>query len=178
MSIVTKKGDGGYTSLLYGERVSKTNPRVCAVGAVDALNVELGAIKTLLPNSCITRAFLEDIQRQLVGLMGELTVLPHQYERYLKSNFNKLKEEDLAVLDEKTSEIEARFPSFEGWATPGVNALEIAFERARVTARAAERAIILIHTQEYTVRGLILQYVNRLSDFLWLMARQTANQLS
>ena len=75
LSIATRTGDDGTTSLLYGQRVPKDHPQIEAVGAFDELNVALGAVKPLLPldrDGLATSAFLTGIQKNLIALMGEL----------------------------------------------------------------------------------------------------------
>src|SRR6185295_5496125 len=86
MSIATKTGDDGTTSLMYGRRVSKTDPRVAAYGSVDELTAALG-----LARAATTDKFLGDqilaIQKDLILVMGELATLPEDLERYAKDGF-------------------------------------------------------------------------------------------
>src|SRR5689334_13677710 len=75
MSIATKTGDDGTTALMYGRRVSKTDPRVAAYGTVDELNAALGMVRATVGEPFVTGAVLA-IQKELVTLMGELAVAP------------------------------------------------------------------------------------------------------
>src|SRR6185295_11107708 len=84
MSIATKTGDDGTTALMYGRRVSKTDPRVAAYGTVDELNAALGFARATVPEPFVTDAVLA-IQKELVVLMGELAVAPEDRERYAAS---------------------------------------------------------------------------------------------
>jgi cob(I)alamin adenosyltransferase len=176
MSIATRTGDDGTTSLLYGQRVPKDHPQVEAVGAFDELNVALGAIKPLLgPDAASTREFLTAVQHNLVALMGELACAETDRARYAESKFVKIGAPDLARLDEAIAALETKGLKFDGWATPGANALSAAFDTARVTARRAERRLSALPTQSRSVRPELRAYVNRLSDILWLLAREAEN---
>jgi cob(I)alamin adenosyltransferase len=174
-SIATRTGDGGTTSLLYGQRVPKDHPQIEAVGTFDELNVALGNIKPLLaPDAAGTsnRELLTAVQKNLVALMGELACAETDSVRYLSSKFEKITDRDLARLDNALAALEARGLKFEGWATPGANSLAAAFDFARATARRGERRLCSLPTQGRAVRPLLLQFVNRLSDVLWLFARE------
>lgn len=176
MSIATRTGDDGTTSLLYGQRVPKDHPQVEAVGAFDELNVALGAIKPLLgANGISTRELLTAVQHNLVALMGELACAEADIARYADSKFVKIDAPDLARLDEAIAALEAKGLKFDGWATPGGNALSVAFDTARVTARRAERRLTALPTQGRSIRPDLRAYVNRLSDLLWLLAREAEN---
>lgn len=172
VSISTRTGDDGSTRLLYGQRVPKHHPQVEAVGAFDELNVAIGAARPPLAPGSPRRALLESAQRALVALMGELACAEADQARYLASDFPKLAEADLALLDAAVAELEGRGLRFDGWATPGANAPSAAFEQARVAARRAERRLCALPEAGRSVRPLLLRYANRLSDVLWLLARE------
>ncbi|MBL9213871.1 MAG: cob(I)yrinic acid a,c-diamide adenosyltransferase [Opitutaceae bacterium] len=170
-SIVTRTGDDGTTSLLYGQRVPKDHPQVEAVGAFDELNAALGFAKATRPPGA-DAAELERIQRDLVSLMGEVSCAESDAARHAASKFVRLADADLARLGSAVAAIEARRPRFDGWATPGANPHAAALDLARTAARRAERRLVGLPAHGRTVRPLLLQYVNRLSDLLWLMARE------
>jgi cob(I)alamin adenosyltransferase len=169
-SIATRRGDDGSTSLLYGQRVAKDHPQIEAVGACDELNVELGAVRLLAPPG--EQAGLLNAQRALVALMGEVACAESDAARYAASPFTKLGEADLALLDAGVVALESRGLKFDGWATPGATPLAAACDRARVTARRAERRLATLPGHGRLVRPVVSQWINRLSDLLWLMARQ------
>ena len=171
-SIATRTGDDGTTSLLYGQRVAKNHPQIEAVGALDELNAALGLVRATHPAGGVGAGPLESIQRELVALMGEITCAESDAARYADSKFPKLEEAALARLDAAVEAVEARQPRFDGWATPGANLQAAALDLARTAARRAERHLIGLGAQGKTVRPLLRQYVNRLSDLLWLMARE------
>jgi cob(I)alamin adenosyltransferase len=174
-SIATRTGDDGTTSLLYGQRVPKDHPQVEAVGAFDELNAALGAIKPQLapdPRGTEVRALLTAVQKNLVALMGELACAEADAARYAASKFEKVSGVDVGRIDAAVAALEARGLTFDGWATPGGNACAAAFDLARTTARRAERRLTALPVQGRSVRPELLQLINRLSDLLWLLARE------
>jgi cob(I)alamin adenosyltransferase len=167
-SIATRKGDDGTTSLLYGQRVRKDHPRIETVGSLDELNAALGFAKATTPRRKMKRD-LARIQQELVALMGEVACAPKDAKRHAASKFVRIDATAVGRLDDGIAAIEARRPRFDGWATPGANLHSAALELARTTARRAERRLVGLAGP---VRPLLLQYINRLSDLLWLMARE------
>lgn len=174
-SIATRTGDDGTTGLLYGQRVTKDHPQVDAVGAFDELNAALGAVKPQLPSDlrgAEVRVLLMTVQKNLVALMGELACAEDDAARYAASKFEKVSAADVQRLDEAVAALEKRGFKFDGWATPGENALAAAFDLARTTARRAERRLTALPAQGRSVRPEVGQFINRLSDLLWLLARE------
>ncbi|MFI5335940.1 MAG: cob(I)yrinic acid a,c-diamide adenosyltransferase [Opitutales bacterium] len=170
-SIATRTGDDGTTSLLYGQRVPKDHPQIEAVGALDELNAALGLAKAGRSTRA-SRAGLERIQHELVALMGEVACAEKDAARHARGRFPRVDEAALARLDAAVAAIEARQPKFDGWATPGANPRAAALDLARTTARRAERRLIGLRRHGRRLRPLVRQYLNRLSDLLWLMARE------
>ena len=169
-SIATRTGDDGTTSLLYGQRVAKDHPQIEAVGAFDELNVAIGFAKATSADPT-QKAALELIQKDLVALMGELACAESDAARYAASKFQKIGETELARVDAAIAALEARQIKFDGWATPGANLPAAALDLARTAARRAERRLIALPAQGRSVRPVLRQFVNRVSDLLWLMAR-------
>jgi cob(I)alamin adenosyltransferase len=170
-SIATRTGDDGSTSLLYGQRVPKDHPQIEAVGAYDELNVALGAVKPLLTDDAV-RTLVSGLQKNLVALMGEVACAEADAARYADSKFAKISAADVSTLDAAVAALEARGLKFDGWATPGANALGAAFDTARVVARRAERRLCALPAHGRSVRPELRQFTNRLADLLWLLARQ------
>jgi cob(I)alamin adenosyltransferase len=169
-SIATRTGDDGTTSLLYGQRVSKDHFQIEAVGAFDELNAAIGFAKASCANPAIT-ATLERIQRDLVALMGELACAETDAAKYAASKFEKIGEANVAHLDDAVAGLESKSLRFDGWATPGKNLAGAALDLARTTARRAERRLVALPAQGRSVRPVVRQFVNRVSDLLWLLAR-------
>jgi cob(I)alamin adenosyltransferase len=175
MSIATRTGDDGTTGLLYGQRVPKSHPQIETVGTFDELNVAIGAVKPHLgadARSVATFELLTAVQENLVALMGEISCAETDAARFAESKFPKLSEEDLTRLDRAVAALESRGLKFDGWATPGANARSAACDFARVTARRAERRLNALPGAGRTVRPVVNRFVNRLSDVLWLLARE------
>ncbi len=176
-SIATRTGDDGSTSLLYGQRVAKDHPQIEAVGTLDELNAALGFAKATKTNAESKaggdeRSRLARIQQELVALMGEVSCAESDAGRFADSKFSKIDEAALARLDAEVAAIEARQPKFDGWATPGANLHASALDLSRTAARRAERRLVGLSAHGRKLRPLLVQYVNRLSDLLWLMARE------
>jgi cob(I)alamin adenosyltransferase len=176
VSIATRTGDDGTTALMYGRRVGKADARVEAYGTVDELNAALGLARAhaVLP---LVREELLAVQKQLVALMGELAVAPEDLARYrANEKYPKLEPGALDHLDQFVAQIEAEKINFDGWATPGANVPSAALDVARTVCRRAERRVVELAVGEADT--LIIRYLNRLSDVLWLMARYTETDSS
>jgi len=171
MSIATKKGDKGMTSLMYNHRVSKCHPRVEACGSVDELNAAIGMARAAAKGSS-SRKRLIDIQKDLIIVMGELATPTADLPRYIRDGFAAVEPALTAKLDRIVHEIEAQKVSFKGWSTPGENAAAAALDLARTACRRAERSVCALQESGELKNAEIIVYLNRLSDALWLMARQ------
>ena len=175
MSIATRTGDLGQTSLMYGRRLDKFDPRVETYGTVDELNAALGLARAHAELPLVQTELLV-IQKDLVALMGELAVAPEDTARYEKDGYAKLTPPMLQRLDDLVAKIEAQKITFEGWATPGASVASAALDVARTVCRRAERLVARLASTE-PVDLLLVRYLNRLSDLLWLMARLTETQI-
>ena len=173
MSIATRTGDGGTTSLMYGKRVPKDSPRVGAYGEVDELNACLGMARAHAEKG--QKALLEKIQKALVGLMGELAVATEDLARYEADGYARLKDEDLGLLDDEIVRLEKAAPQPTGWSTPGGNLAGAALDLARAVCRRAERGVWQLEKKEGNVRTIIPRYLNRLSDLLWLLEQEISS---
>ena len=141
------------------------------------MNVALGALKAQLPaggaRDAELREHLTSVQRNLVALMGEVACADSDAERFAASKFDRISPEDLARIDAAVAALEARGLKFDGWATPGANPRAAACDAASVTARRAERRLAALPAHDRAVRPELRQFVNRLSDWLWLLARES-----
>jgi cob(I)alamin adenosyltransferase len=175
-SIATRTGDDGTTGLLYGQRVPKDHPQIEAVGALDELNAALGTAKALLgaggARAAEIRALLDKVQRNLVALMGEVACAESDRVRFAASTFAKVGPDDLRRLDDAVAGLESRGLRFDGWATPGANPVAAALDVARTTARRAERRVATLAAIGCTLSPDSRHWLNRLSDCLWLLARE------
>ncbi|HXA08569.1 MAG TPA: cob(I)yrinic acid a,c-diamide adenosyltransferase [Chthoniobacterales bacterium] len=170
MSIATKTGDAGETSLMYGRRVPKTDPRVDAYGCVDELNSALGVVRATTGASLVAEQILS-IQKELVTVMGELATAPEDLARYKKDGFNLTTAAMVDRLTNAIDELEKDKTLYgKGWATPGNTPLAAALDMARTVCRRAERRVAALEGTEHSVAE-VLRYLNRLSDLCWLLAR-------
>jgi cob(I)alamin adenosyltransferase len=171
VSIVTKTGDKGETSLMYGRRLSKADPRVDAYGCVDELSAALG-----LARSFASDAFLYDqilaAQRDLIVVMGELATAPSDHERYIKDGFHLTTTEMVDRITSVVFELEKNKSLYpKDWVIPGATPISAALDFARTTCRRAERHIAAFGVDEKDLNPEILRYLNRLSDLCWVLAR-------
>jgi cob(I)alamin adenosyltransferase len=170
MSIATKTGDKGLTGLMYNRRVLKSHPRVEAYGCVDELNAALGLARATARSDAV-RAHLLAIQKDLVGLMGELATAVEDLPRYEKEGHPVVKPDTTAKLDRIVAQIEAEEITYRGWATPGDTVSSGALDVARTVCRRAERRVVALQEAGELRNAEIVVYLNRLADVLWLMAR-------
>jgi cob(I)alamin adenosyltransferase len=173
MSIVTKTGDQGETSLMYGRRVTKNDPRVEAYASVDELTAALGLARAICDDKLVAEQIFA-AQKELINVMGELATLPEDRQRYVKDGF---KVTDATMVDRVTAVIvdlekdKSLYPK--DWVIPGATAASAALDFARVTCRRAERHVATLKDPNPE----ILRYLNRLSDWCWLLARYTEKRL-
>jgi len=172
MSIVTKTGDDGTTGLMFGKRVLKTDQRVTAYGAIDELNAQLGLARSLSQTGELAQELLR-LQKELVILMGELSVMAEDRDRYREKGFRFVDQVMVETLEKKIKAVEAKGVSFQDWDTPGANASAAALHMARTVCRRAEREVWRLKAKEEVPNQNILIYLNRLSDWLWIVAQKT-----
>ncbi len=174
MSISTRRGDDGTTSLAYGRRVSKTDPRVTAYGSVDELSAVIGVARASAQKADL-RELLHSFQVDLLRLGAWLAVAHEDLEKaHAKSKTTPIGEDDVIRLDALVNELEARTGSFEGFVQPGETLFSAQLHHARTVCRRAERAIVAMNEAGFPCRREPLHYMNRLSDLLWLLAEQDA----
>jgi cob(I)alamin adenosyltransferase len=166
VSIATKTGDGGQTGLAGGIRVSKADLRVEAYGTVDELNSTLGFARSICKNSEICAA-VHDIQKTLFRVGSALATPPES-----KKSAPLLSNEDVDRLTDMVHSIEAKEGILSDWSLPGAHVESAAFEVARTVCRRAERCVVRQIECGAAIDPQALPYINRLSDLIWLFARQ------
>jgi len=171
MSIVTKSGDKGATTLMYGRRVSKCHPRVEAYGCVDELNAALGLARAATDHDSV-RDNLLLIQQDLVILMGELATAVEDLPRYVKDGYMLVTSQMTAKLEKLICELEAQNVLSKDWVMPGANPVSAALDMARTVCRRAERRVCALQEAALLHNAEIIVYLNRLADLLWLFARR------
>jgi cob(I)alamin adenosyltransferase len=166
VKIYTRTGDGGETALFDGRRVSKSDLRVDAYGEIDELNAAIGwaLASGVAPDMA---AMLESIQRDLFAVGGTLADPVHRIaERVQKMSVG---EAEVLRLEQWIDELDASLPPLRRFLLPGGSAAGAALHLARTICRRAERRIVSLGGGE--VDQVLLAYVNRLSDFLFVAAR-------
>ena len=157
--IYTRTGDDGTTGLADGSRVGKDSLRIGAIGDVDELNTVLGLLLAeALPEAI--RAMLESVQHDLFDIGGELCVPGHTI----------VDEGHIARLESALESANATLPPLKDFVLPGGTRAAATAHLARTVCRRAERALVALLRAE-SVRPPLLQYVNRLSDLLFVYAR-------
>jgi cob(I)alamin adenosyltransferase len=171
MKIYTKTGDGGDTGLLGGRRVPKDDPRVCAYGDVDELNALLGVVRAHGEDT-ETDALLARIQRDLFALGAQLA----DPEAAVTARVEKTALGDPTHLETAIDLRDARLPALRAFILPGGSRCGAFLHLARTVCRRAERSVIaLSHADRVDER--IVVYLNRLSDLLFVMARDENHRL-
>lgn len=175
MSICTKRGDEGMTDLMFGRRIAKTDARVEACGAVDELNAVLGIVRNAEVGDEMVQ-WVDDVQQRLVGLMGVIATHEEDHSKYAEKGYSGIEVNDVEWLETIISDAESeKGIRFRGWARPGKEgALASAYlDLARTVCRRAERACWVVEDDALMTARLFL---NRLSDSLWLVAREASAQ--
>ena len=163
--IYTRKGDDGKTSLIGGEKVWKSDERVEAYGTVDELNSHVGLLHDHCPYS-VEKRFLNGIQRHLFVVQSRLAAKnPAQYD-FLPV----MQPEAVETLEKEIDRMEALIPPFRDFVIAGGHPLVSQCHVARCVCRRAERRVVALMQHE-EVEPVLRQYLNRLSDYLFVLSR-------
>ncbi len=164
-SISTRAGDAGMTRLGGGQAISKGELRVESYGAIDELNTTIGLARALCPDEEI-RAIVRGIQRELFVVGSAVSTKPES-----KKPIPEITKEMVHRLDALVERFEAEPGILRDWSIPGEFLGSAAFDMARTICRRAERVTVRYVTSGGLVQPTVLEYLNRLSDVLWLCAR-------
>ena len=169
MKIYTKTGDAGKTSLIGGTKVLKSNPRIDAYGTIDELNSNIGLVSDFCDDQH-AKNILKEIQDRLFTIGSELACDP-------KKNINMpipdLHESDIELLEKEMDQMDAELPQMKNFILPGGLPAVSFIHVARCVCRRAERCCVNLQENEGNVNPLIIKYINRLSDYLFMLARYT-----
>jgi cob(I)alamin adenosyltransferase len=171
MKIYTKKGDEGKTGLIGGTRVPKNAIRIDAYGTVDELNSYIGVVRDYEIDPESKKQIIE-IQDRLFTIGSSLASDPE------KSNMKipDLKESDVQILEQWMDEMDESLPKMRFFVLPGGNHAVSFCHVARCVCRRAERIIVELNEKEF-VAPLVLSYMNRLSDYLFVLGRKITKDL-
>lgn len=165
MKIYTKTGDQGTTSLFAGGRVPKSHLRVEAYGTVDELNSHLGLARAQQPGEQ-TRLWLEQAQNQLFHLGADLATPLDAKADWI----TRIDSAAVAWLEATIDQMTADLPALKHFILPGGSLAAAQLHIARTVCRRAERLVVALQAQE-PLNDQALPYLNRLSDWLFTLAR-------
>ncbi len=171
MKIYTKKGDLGETSLIGGKRVPKNDIKIEAYGTVDELNSWIGLIRDQTTDTSQTTLLIE-IQDRLFTI-GSLLA---KADEAVKMKLPEIHHSDSESLEAKIDEMNEELPEMKSFVLPGGHPLVSQTHIARCVCRRAERLVVALHqvTPNYEKE---MQYLNRLSDFLFVLSRKLTKEL-
>jgi cob(I)alamin adenosyltransferase len=173
IKIYTKTGDQGKTSLIGGTKVPKSHIRIEAYGTVDELNSFIGLVNDHLSETN-TKTVLKEIQDRLFTIGSSLACDP---DKEPKMRIPDLKEEDITALEQQIDAMHEVLPPMRSFIIPGGHVAVSTIHIARCVCRRAERCCVNMQQQELFVDQLVIKYLNRLSDYLFVLARYVGHQL-
>jgi cob(I)alamin adenosyltransferase len=169
--IYTKTGDAGKTSLIGGTKVFKNNIRIESYGTVDELNSHIGLVSDHLVDEKI-KNILKEIQDRLFTIGSSLACDP---EKETGMHLPDLIESDITFLENEIDKMNEVLPPMKNFILPGGSLAVSATHVARCVCRRAERACVNMQQQQMFVEPLVIKYINRLSDYLFVLARYAAH---
>jgi cob(I)alamin adenosyltransferase len=171
MKIYTKTGDTGTTALFGGKRVSKADLRIETYGTVDELNSYMGLVRDQ-PVNQNRKSILVEIQDRLFTIGSILATEPGN----TKVKVPALLQEDVTLLEKEIDSMDAQLPPMKSFVLPGGHQSVSFCHVARTVCRRTERLVIALDATEKT-DPLVVQYLNRLSDYLFVLSRKMSAEL-
>lgn len=171
MKVYTKKGDTGTTQLIGGTRVLKSSIRIEAYGTIDELNSYIGIIRDQEIDEKYKTQLIE-IQDRLFTIGSSLAADPEKSSMKIPD----LLESDITFLENNMDEMDETLPEMKFFVLPGGHTTVSFCHVARCICRRAERVIVALHENEY-VNEQVFKYVNRLSDYLFVLSRKLTQDL-
>ncbi len=169
--IYTKTGDKGTTGLIGGARVSKSHIRIESYGTVDELNSFIGMVNDMAQNEEIS-GWLREIQDRLFTIGSALATNP---DKEVKMKLPDIHDEDVTWLEQHMDKMNESLPDMRSFILPGGNLASSTTHVARCVCRRAERICVGMQENGEYMPELIVKYLNRLSDFLFVLARYVAH---
>ncbi|MBL6447203.1 cob(I)yrinic acid a,c-diamide adenosyltransferase [Fulvivirga sp. 29W222] len=172
MKVYTKTGDKGTTALFGGARVSKSHERIDAYGTIDELNSYIGLVRDQEVNA-VRKDVLVEVQDRLFTVGSILATEPGN----AKVKVPKLQYADIEFLENEIDKMEDELPPMKSFVLPGGHASVSFCHVARCVCRRAERLVVALNDHE-TVDATVIQYLNRLSDYLFVLSRKMSKELN
>ena len=173
LKIYTKTGDKGKTSLIGGTKVSKSHPRIESYGTVDELNSHIGLVSDLITDQTC-KTILREVQDRLFTI-GSLLACDPTKESGVK--LPGLIDNDVKILESEIDRMNESLLEMRSFILPGGHVTVSSIHITRCVCRRAERACVYLLENNQEVDKLIIIYLNRLSDYLFMLARYSAHLL-
>jgi len=173
IKIYTKTGDKGTTSLIGGTKVPKSHLRIEAYGTVDELNSYIGLCKDLITDEP-TNSVLLEVQDRLFTIGSSLACDPVKEPRM---RIPDLKETDVILLETEIDKMNGLIPPMKNFVLPGGHPTVSYLHIARCVCRRAERCCVRLEQETLEIEPVILKYMNRLGDYLFILTRYMAHSL-
>jgi cob(I)alamin adenosyltransferase len=171
--IYTKTGDAGQTSLIGGTKVPKSHLRIETYGTIDELNSYIGLVNDYATTDHI-HSILKEIQDRLFTIGSSLASDP---EKEPRMKIPDLKEEDVLLLEKEIDKMNEELPEMKSFILPGGHVSVSVTHIARCICRRAERLCVNMQEHDLFVSPLVIKYINRLSDYLFVLVRYTGHLL-
>ena len=171
--IYTKTGDEGFTSLIGGTKIFKSNLRIDSYGNIDELNSYIGLLADYITDKEI-KAAIYQIQNHLFVIGSSLAL---DSSKELKMKLPELSENDVLLLENEIDKMNEELPELKHFILPGGHILVSCIHVARSVCRRAERSCVHLKEQGEFIEPVILKFLNRLSDYLFVLARFVGKDL-
>lgn len=171
--IYTKTGDKGTTSLIGGTKVSKAHIRIETYGTVDELNSWIGLVNDQIDHKN-SKKILKEIQDRLFTIGSSLACDP---DKEPKMKIPDLLETDIELLEKEIDKMNDKMPAMRSFILPGGHVAVSSAHVARCVCRRSERLCVTLQEQNMFVDPLVIKYLNRLSDYLFVLARFIGHRL-
>lgn len=168
--IYTKTGDKGETGLFGGKRLPKNHIRIESYGTVDELNSYIGMLRDLVPNDH-QKVILKEIQDRLFTIGSNLASDPDK-----NMTTPDIKAADIELLEQEIDAMNEVLPALKNFILPGGHTTVSFCHIARTVCRRAERMVVALHHNE-PIEEIVIRYLNRLSDYLFVLGRQLSLDL-
>jgi cob(I)alamin adenosyltransferase len=170
VKVYTKRGDDGTTGLLYGGRVDKDDLRTEAYGTVDEACSALGIARAELANDADWHDRVLAVQRQMFVLGAQLATHTDHWSQ-LTDGVSRITEDMIPAMEQTIDELTTQYPLPGEFVVPGQAPAGAAIDLARTIVRRAERVVVAMRRRDMLPDDLLVRYLNRLSDYLFVLAR-------
>ena len=170
MKVYTKRGDDGTTGLLYGGRVDKDDLRTEAYGTVDEACSALGLARADLADEPLWHDRVLAVQREMFVLGAQLATHTDHWSQ-LTDGVSRVTPSMIDAMESAIDELTTQYPLPGEFVVPGQRRAGAAIDLARTIVRRAERTVVAMHRRDLLPDDLLVRYLNRLSDYLFVVAR-------